>query len=355
MLTPLKKQLSKIVPCNFGVIDQNGNILMTSDENIDNVSSIVNDILLSSVFPMETSSYVISRIKPYRTNTFYFYLEKKVKNHLLVLQLLSAMTENFIKSYYDKFDRSHFLRSVIQREVTESNMKKKMISYKITNEKKRIVLKIKTIEKTNQSIETILNNLFSDHKFDYVIELDNCDIVYIMEVDEDAEEIAITAAKNLIATIEQELLIPVVVGIGKLVYDVTSLADSYESASLACEIGGIFESEKNIFTYSKLGIGVFISKLNKEELAQYLNMIIDVQLFSKLDEEIIRTIQKFFENNLNISETARKMYLHRNTLVYRIDKVLRQTGLDVRNFDDALLFKTAYMVKSYMEKLNDNT
>ncbi len=355
MLTPLKKQLSKIVPCNFGVIDQKGNILMTSDENIDYISSLVNDMLLSSVFPMETSSYVISRIKPYRTNIFYFYLEKKVKNHLLVLQLLSAMTENFIKSYYDKFDRAHFLRSVIQQEVTESNMKKKMISYKITNERKRIVLKIKTIEKTNHSIETILNNLFSDHKFDYVIELDNCDIVYIMEVDEDAEEIAITAAKNLIATIEQELLIPVVVGIGKLVYDIASLADSYESASLACEIGGIFESEKNIFTYSKLGIGVFISKLNKEELAQYLNMIIDVELFTKLDEEIIRTIQKFFENNLNISETARKMYLHRNTLVYRIDKVLKQTGLDVRNFDDALLFKTAYMVKSYMEKLNDNT
>ncbi len=354
MLTPLKKQLSKIVPCNFGVIDQKGNILISSDEKNENILPLVDDILSSSIFPMETSSYVISKIKPYRTNIFYFYLEKKVKDFSLVLKLLSVMTENFIKSYYDRYDRAHFLRSVIQREITDVNMRKKMSSYKINDDQQRIVLKIKTIEKTNHSMETILTNLFIDHKNNYIIELDNCDIVYIMEADEDAEEMAILAANDLIATIEQELLIPVVVGIGKIVTDVGSLADSYESANLACEIGGIFELEKNIFTYSKLGIGVFISKLQKEELAQYLNMIIDVKLFSKLDEEIIRTIQKFFENNLNISETARKMYLHRNTLVYRIDKVLKQTGLDVRNFDDALLFKTAYMVKSYMEKLNDN-
>lgn len=355
MLTPLKKQLSKIVPCNFGVIDQKGNILISSDEGKENISLILDDILSSTIFPMETSSYIIGKIKPYRTNIFYFYLEKKVNDYSLVLQLLSVMTENFIKSYYDKYDRAHFLRSIIQREITDANMKKKMNSYKIFDNQYRIVLKIKTVKKTNQSIETILTNLFMDHKNNYVIELDNCDIVYIMETNEDAEALAITAASDLIATIEQELLIPVVVGIGRVIDDVASLADSYDSANLACEIGGIFETEKNIFTYSKLGIGVFISKLKKEELAQYLNMIIDVELFKKLDEEIIRTIQKFLENNLNISETARKMYLHRNTLVYRIDKVFKQTGLDVRNFEDALLFKTAYMVKAYMEKLNDNT
>jgi carbohydrate diacid regulator len=71
-----------------------------------------------------------------------------------------------------------------------------------------------------------------------------------------------------------------------------------------------------------------------------------------LDDETMVTIQKFFENSLNISETARQLYIHRNTLVYRLERLEKMIGLDIRKFEDAMTFKIAMMVIAHMDYQN---
>ncbi|MBN2852470.1 MAG: helix-turn-helix domain-containing protein, partial [Clostridia bacterium] len=319
------------------------------------VSGDFNQLSDGNLSIIKIENYLYYRIKPIRNKTYYVFIEDKKENSDIILKLIAVLTSNYIKTYYEKHDKTYFLKSIIQKQATPADIMQKTSQYKIQADKQRVVLLLKLAEKPDFSVAEILSNLFIDQKQNYVVELDNCDIIYIVEVEDNFENQLSMIASTIITTVEEELLIPVVIGVGKAVNNLLLLEESYHSANLACEIGGVFESEKNIFTYSKLGIGVFINKLSKADLEQFFHQIVDTEAFEKLDDEIVKTIQKFFENNLNISETARKMYLHRNTLVYRIEKVQKQTGLDVRNFDDALLFKTAYMVKTYLEKLNDNT
>ena len=129
---------------------------------------------------------------------------------------------------------------------------------------------------------------------------------------------------------------------------------SYKNAQMAISVGSIFEFEAKIFDFSTLGIGKMIYNSDKKLLDDFLRETVSKKTFELLDDEIIKTVLCFFRNNLNISETARRMYLHRNTLVYRIEKVLKLTGLDLRNFDDAVSFKAAYMVKCFIDKLNQD-
>ena len=356
MLTPLKKQITEIIKCDFGILDNSGNILIaldnTKEKTILSEFNKVNESILSIT---KIDNYLYYKIKPLRSKVFYVYMESCIKNSETIIKLIGLISKNYIKNYFEKHDKSFFVKGIVQNQLSINDIETKSKEYKIENEINRVIILIKNLEKTDYPIVNILNNLFHDKKNNYVVALDNSDIIYVMEVDKDFDHQTYKIASIIISTIEEELLIPVVIGVGKISNRLDNLFESYRSAKEAYKLGGIFESDKRILQYNKLGIGIFINKLNKEELEQFLEQIVDVEAFLKLDEEIIKTVQKFFENNLNISETARQMYLHRNTLVYRIEKVLRQIGLDVRTFEDAVFFKTAYMVKSYLEKLNDNT
>jgi len=356
VLTPLKKQITEIIDYDFGVLDSSGNILISLDKTKENERlSEVSKVKESVLSIIKIGNYLYYKIKPISSKTFYVYVEDKEKDSKTIIKLVGLVTKIYLKQYFEKHDKLFFIRSIVQKDTLENEIKSKCKTHKIENEKDRVVLIIKNLEKTEYSLSEIINNLFYDKKNDYVVELDNGDTVYIMEVSEQFEKQVQKTASIIIETLEQELLVPIVVGVGKISKYLNLLFESYESAKTACELGGIFETDKRIFLYSKLGIGMLVNKLNKQELTQFIDQIVNVKAFESLDEEILKTVQKFFENNLNISETARQMYLHRNTLVYRIEKVLKQTGMDVRIFDDAVFFKTAYMVKAYLEKLNDNT
>jgi ABC-type sugar transport system permease subunit len=114
----------------------------------------------------------------------------------------------------------------------------------------------------------------------------------------------------------------------------------------------IFESEKNIVDYNHLGIGRLIYQLPTTLCRLFLNEVFREGVFETIDSETMITIQKFFENNLNVSETSRQLFIHRNTLVYRLDKIQKITGMDLRKFDDAIYFKVAMMVKRYLDEVS---
>ena len=140
---------------------------------------------------------------------------------------------------------------------------------------------------------------------------------------------------------------------GTIVNDIKEVSKSFKEAKLALDVGKIFYSDKKVIAYNRLGIGRLIYQLPMPLCKMFIKEIFDGKSPDEFDEETLSTINKFFENSLNVSETSRQLYIHRNTLVYRLDKLQKTTNLDLRVFDDAITFKIALMVVKYMKYMEN--
>ena len=195
----------------------------------------------------------------------------------------------------------------------------------------------------------MVQQLFPDKTKDYVISIGEQDIVVVREVKRDADMRDIEKVLRSIAdTLSAEFYVKVSIGIGTVVYNIKDLARSYKEAQTAIEVGKVFETEKTVISYEQLGIGRLIYQLPTTLCEMFLNEVFKNGSLESLDRETLMTIQCFFDNNLNVSETSRKLFVHRNTLVYRLEKIRKLTGLDLREFDNAITLKVALMVKKYL-------
>ena len=199
------------------------------------------------------------------------------------------------------------------------------------------------------NIVEIVRSIFPAKTKDFVTAVDEHSIILVKELreKETMDEIE-KIAKMISDTLSTELNIKVYISIGTVVSDLKDVSRSYKEAKMALEVGKIFESEKYIVNYEKLGIGRLIYQLPLSLCKMFIKEVLHGLTMDDFDEETLATVNKFFENNLNVSETSRQLYIHRNTLVYRLDKLQKMTGLDLRNFDDAIIFKITLMVSKYM-------
>jgi carbohydrate diacid regulator len=191
--------------------------------------------------------------------------------------------------------------------------------------------------------------MFPDKLLDFVLSINETDIAIVKQISpsttgEDLEKMA----ANIEEALKNELRIKVVIGIGTIAEHLRELADSYKEAQTAIEVGKVFDNESSIMNYENLGIGRLIYQLPTTLCEIYLSEVFKKNSIDSLDQETLFTINKFFENNLNVSETSRKLFVHRNTLVYRLEKIKKLTGLDLRQFDHAIVFKVALMVRKYL-------
>ena len=195
----------------------------------------------------------------------------------------------------------------------------------------------------------VLSGMFPDKMQDFVLSINETDIAVIKQLNavveaEELEKIARSIEENL----KNELFIKTVIGIGTVAEHLRELADAYKEAQTAIDVGKVFDTEKSIINYEKLGIGRLIYQLPTTLCEIFLGEVFKKNSIDSLDQETLFTINKFFENNLNVSETSRKLFVHRNTLVYRLEKIKKLTGLDLRQFDHAIVFKVALMVRKYL-------
>ena len=199
----------------------------------------------------------------------------------------------------------------------------------------------------SMSVQHILQNMFPEQ--DFIINIDNLNIVLVKALTAPfTKDGAQKIAKSIVETISSELMLQVYVGYGTPTDSIKDIARSYSEAQLALEIGRVFDGDKYILSYDTLGIGRLIYQLPSKLCELFLDEIFKKESLDVLDDETLQTIYKFFENNLNVSETSRQLFVHRNTLVYRLDKIERLTGLDLRKFDDAVVFKVAILVNKYL-------
>ena len=256
-----------------------------------------------------------------------------------------------IKFYYDeKYDRSNFIKNIILDNILPGDIYLKARELYFNSDVMRTVILIRSLDNNDVSVYDVIQNLFPDKSKDFVININETDIVLVKETKAEIEPKHIeNLASTLADTLSGEFYTHVVVGIGTTVDNLKDLARSFKEAQTALEVGKVFDTEKTIVAYDNLGIARLIYQLPTTLCETFLREIFKRGSIDSLDQETLFTIQRFFENNLNVSETSRKLFVHRNTLVYRLEKIKKITGLDLREFDHAIVFKIALMVNRYLK------
>lgn len=343
-------QLKETIDRTVGVIDDNGVIISCSDL-----------IKLGEVFENVISSISATRecvvdegytFKPLDSKSGLEYVAFVEGTDDMAAKLVSlvAITLANTKQYYDeKFDKNNFVKDIIMDNILPGDIFLRARELRFETDACRAVLLIRLSDRSDVSAYDILQGLFPEKQKDFIINASETDLVLVKEVksandSKDLEKLA----KSIVDIISSELYLKSYVGIGTIVENIRDLPRSYKEAQVALEVGKVFDTEKFIVTYDNLGIGRLIYQLPTTLCEMFLSEVFKRGSIESLDYETLFTIQKFFENNLNVSETSRKLFVHRNTLVYRLEKIRKLTGLDLRRFDHAIVFKVALMVKRYL-------
>ena len=217
------------------------------------------------------------------------------------------------------------------------------------NDVKRVAYLIRIEQRQDVAVIDLLQKMYPDRQRDFAITINENEVVLVKELKAgESKEIA-KVAREIDESMDQELALEHVIGIGSVANTLKDIARSFKEAQIAVEIGHVFDDDITIMNYGNLGIGRLIYQLPTTLCEMFLSEVFRKGSIESLDEETLFTIQKFFENNLNVSETSRKLFVHRNTLVYRLEKIKKITGLDLREFDNAIVLKVALMVKKYLK------
>ena len=334
----------------IGVIDENGVVISCSDlgKMGDVKKGIREELSFSSEF-MVFEGYTYRYMGVGQKNEYIVFVEGEDKMAEKMSKLLAVSLGN-IKSLYDeKYDKGSFIKNIILDNILPSDIYIKSRELHFNNEEPRIVFLIKFLSRTDMMPFEMLQNMFPDKSKDYVISVGENDIVLVKELKAgtDMKEIE-KLAVNIADTLSTEFYAKVAIGISTVVDHIKDLAKAYQEAQVALEVGKVFETEKNIISYENHGICRLIYQLPTTLCEMFLQEVFKKGNLESLDRETLMTIQCFFENNLNVSETSRKLFVHRNTLVYRLEKIRKITGLDLREFEHAITFKVALMVKKYL-------
>jgi carbohydrate diacid regulator len=346
-------QLHEATDRSLGVIDSEGVIIAASDTSY---------IGLPWTEALTTISASKNKLAVWEGKTFRVFSTHGPKMEYAVFisgtdsvaesfSQMAAIALKIVKANCDeKYDRATFIKNVITDNVLPGDVYLRAKELGFSIDAMRAVFLIRQKGRSDGGIFDAVQAAFADNEGDYVLNINETDVVFIKLVDENATEEAMC---EYAAKIEKEIARvcgrSVMIGIGSVSNYLREIATSYKEAQVAIQVGKIFYSDKKIIHYQNLGIGRLIYQLPTTLCEMFLAEVFKKNNIDSLDQETLFTIQRFFENNLNVSETSRKLFVHRNTLVYRLEKIKKLTGLDLREFDGAIVFKVALMVKKYLD------
>ena len=268
----------------------------------------------------------------------------------MIGKIATFQIQNLLVAYKERFDKDNFIKNLLLDNLLLVDIYNRAKKLHIDTDAKRIVYIIETKhEKDTNALETV-RTLFATKTKDFITAVDEKNIIIVKEVKagETYRELDQTA-RVILDTLNMEAMSKVHVAYGTIVNSLKEVSRSYKEAKMALDVGKIFYSDQNVVAYSNLGIGRLIYQLPIPLCKMFIKEIFNGKSPDDFDEETLSTINKFFENSLNVSETSRQLFIHRNTLVYRLDKIQKCTGLDLRVFEDAITFRIALMVVKYMK------
>ncbi len=343
-------QMKEVVERTIGVVNENYVIVACSDPHR-NDTVLDGSIMPGSVTdPLFTKGqYTYKALGEDMIPEYTVFVEGTDEQAAKYANLLAISLDN-IKLYYDeKHDRRNFVKNIILDNILPGDITLKARELHFENEVSRTVLLLRITNPNDVSVYDVVQNLFPDKNRDFVINISESDIAIVKEIKGEIENKDLEKlARSIVDTLSSEFYTHAVIGIGTTVDKLKDVGRSFKEAQVALEVGKIFDTEKPIVSYDSLGIARLIYQLPTTLCESFLREVFKNGTIASLDQETLFTIQRFFENNLNVSETSRKLFVHRNTLVYRLEKIKKITGLDLREFDHAIVFKIALMVQKYM-------
>ena len=342
--------MKEVVGRTVGVIDENGIVVACSElGRIGESKQRIREELSFSGESVVLDGFTYRYLNSTAKSDCIVFVEGTDKDSDKTAQML-AVSLGGIKSLYDeKYDKGSFIKNIILDNILPNDIYIKSNELHFNNDESRAVIVVKFQGATELPPYEIIQNTIADKNKDYVINISEQDIVIVKEVAEGTtSEQLEKEALAILRTASQDYAAKLLIGISSIVEKLRDLAKAYKEARIALEVGKVFDIERPIMSYENLGIGRLIYQLPTTLCEIFLQEVFKKGSLESLDRETLMTVQAFFENNLNVSETSRKLFVHRNTLVYRLEKIRKLTGLDLREFDHAVTFKVALMVKKYL-------
>ena len=345
-------QLREISDRTFGVIDTEGTVVSCTDMSqlgehwADAALKVGNSSDNLVVFGQKTFKAIVGNSNFFEYAVFCSGDDENARGYCQLAYIALNDAKNF---YEEKHDRGTFVKNIIMDNILPGDIYIRAKELHFATDAPRAVFLVRQIGHSDVATVDVLSNMFADKMQDFVLSINENEIAVVKQISgstttADLEKMA--AAME--TTLKNELRIKTVIGIGTISDHLRELADSYKEAQTAIDVGKVFDTEKSIINYENLGIGRLIYQLPTTLCEIFLGEVFKKNSIDSLDQETLFTINKFFENNLNVSETSRKLFVHRNTLVYRLEKIKKLTGLDLRQFDHAIVFKVALMVRKYL-------
>ena len=345
-------QLKDVTDREFGVIDAEGFVVSSTDLTLqgerwpDAVGRIADSTDGCLFYRERYFRSLVNGNNAFEYAVFCTGEDEQAKTYCNLAYISLSEAKAF---YEEKHDRGTFVKNIIMDNILPGDIYLRAKELHFSTESPRAVFLVRQVGHTDVGTLDVVTNLFPDRLQDFVLSINETDVAVVKQINgSTTEEDLERMAKKIEDTLRNELFVRTVIGIGTVSDHLRELADSYKEAQTAIDVGKVFDTEKSIIDYENLGIGRLIYQLPTTLCEIFLSEVFKKNSIDSLDQETLFTINKFFENNLNVSETSRKLFVHRNTLVYRLEKIKKLTGLDLRQFDHAIVFKVALMVRKYL-------
>ena len=342
------KGISRI---DFCVLDTEGKALATTFDDTWNYESAVLSFVESPADSQVIQGCQFFKIFDEQQLEYVLLAGGESEDVYMVGKIAAFQIQSLLVAYKERFDKDNFIKNLLLDNLLLVDIYNRAKKLHIDTEAKRVIFIIETShEKDSVALDNV-RNLLGGKSRDFVTAVDEKNIIVVKELaDKDGSRELEKMAKEMMEILRAESEDDKIhIAYGTVVNDIKEVSKSYKEAKLALDVGKIFFDEKDIVAYSTLGIGRLIYQLPIPLCKMFIKEIFEGKSPDEFDEETLTTINKFFENSLNVSETSRQLYIHRNTLVYRLDKLQKSTGLDLRVFEDAITFKIALMVVKYMK------
>ena len=345
-------QLREIADRTFGVIDTEGCVVSCTDSALigerwpEAALKVTGSAESVVTFGQKTFKPIYSGAGFFEYAVFCTGADESAKSICMMAYIALNDAKNF---YEEKHDRGTFVKNIIMDNILPGDIYIRAKELHFATDAPRAVFLVRQVGHADVATVDVLSGLFPDRAQDFVLSINETDIAVVKQITPTttAEELE-KLAQSMEDRLKNELFVKTVIGFGTVAEHLRGLADSYKEAQTAIDVGKVFDPEKSIINYENLGIGRLIYQLPTTLCDIFLSEVFKKNSIDSLDQETLFTINKFFENNLNVSETSRKLFVHRNTLVYRLEKIKKLTGLDLRQFDHAIVFKVALMVRKYL-------
>lgn len=342
--------LKSITRIDLCIMDTDGKVLASTFSGAEGHEEAVCSFVDSPADSQVVSGYQFFKVYDDSRLEYVLIVNGGSEDVYMIGKIAAFQIQNLLVAYKERFDKDNFIKNLLLDNLLLVDIYNRAKKLHIETDVRRIVFIIETKhEKDNGALETV-RTLFATKTKDFITAVDEKNIIIVKEVkpNESYKELEQTAYVVL-DTLNTEAMSKVHIAYGTIVNSIKEVSRSYKEAKMALDVGKIFYSDRNVVAYSNLGIGRLIYQLPIPLCKMFIKEIFGGKSPDDFDEETLSTINKFFENSLNVSETSRQLFIHRNTLVYRLDKIQKSTGLDLRIFEDAITFKIALMVVKYMK------